>query len=111
MPQFSALPCGYEIWLLRCEDTRLLFASDYLCIQSIPRVSWEHRVSNGEAMLGADSRALKEITIIRRLRWLRYVLRMPTYRLPFVLFLHVLDKIGKNDTAVRSRLGVEIGIS
>ncbi|VDP44585.1 unnamed protein product [Schistosoma curassoni] len=81
----SILHYGSETWPVRVEDIPILLVFDHRCLQSIARISWDHRVSNAVVrirVLGKDGKSIDEVVKLHQLRWLGHVLRMPNDRLP-----------------------------
>lgn len=80
----SVLLYGCETWPLRVADMRQLCVFEHRCLRNIARVRWQRHVTNQavrEKVLGANC-SLSEVILLRQLRWLGHVLRMPDVRLP-----------------------------
>ena len=67
-------------------DVRRLSLFDYCCVRRIADIRWQHHVSNAEVqkrVFGYSDETSTSVTILKhRLRWLGYVLRMSSQRIP-----------------------------
>jgi len=104
----SILVYGCESWTLYRHHVKALEAHHIKCLQSILGVQRWHKVHHAEIWRKAYLECIESWIMQRQLRWLRHVIRMPSYRLPRRLLYGALQQGQRSAGGQKKRFSIHI---